>query len=91
VPYLVLSWQAGGVTVSPEDRRRFERQVAALREHEVSVDAQVTGEQRAAVIAAANDWRRDHGLPVLVNDEDEHPELALHRRAAALGLLDRSG
>jgi hypothetical protein len=69
------------VAVSPEDRRRFERQVAALRDGETEDEG--TPASRAAAIEDADRWRAEHGIPPL------DTEAELHRRARDLGLLRR--
>jgi hypothetical protein len=66
--------------VSAEDRRRFERQVAALPTAESDDEGSL--EWRHAVIESANEWRAAHGIPPLQTEGE------LHRRARALGLLD---
>ena len=80
-----LAW--ADVTVSAEDRRRFERQVAALREEEN--DDEGTPEWRASVIAWANRERAKRGDPPLKEWWEDKGELELHKRARALGLLGR--
>ena len=67
------------MVVSSEDRRRWERQVAALRE--ADNDDEGSLEWRADVHEWADARRREAGL----DDLDTEPEL--HRRARALGLL----
>jgi len=67
------------MAVSAEHRRRFDLQVAALREEEN--DDEGTPEWRAMVIDRMNEARRRRGIPPL----ETEPEL--HRRARDLGLL----
>lgn len=66
--------------VSADDRRRFERQAAALRTAECDDEGSL--DWRHAVIESANRWRAVHGLAPLQTEGE------LHRRARALGLLD---
>jgi hypothetical protein len=63
------------VTISPEERAKFERQVESLREID---DA---GELSLAQVRAELDETQD---------DDSPPELELHRRAIALGMVRRS-
>ncbi len=67
------------MAVSAQDRRRWERQVAALSE--ADHDDEGSLEWRAQVHAWADERRVELGL----DDLDTEPEL--HRRARALGLL----
>jgi len=76
------------MAVSPEDRARWDRQVAALREAET--ESRGSPEWRAEVFRAANAWRATHGIPPLLDEFDNIPEAELHRRAEHLGLLRRS-
>ena len=78
------------MAVSAEHRRKFEQQVAVLREYEEPDDAQVTGSQRAQIVAAVNERGRGAGQADLVNDEDEFPELGFHRLAVARGMVTRN-
>lgn len=67
--------------VSPEDRRRFRRQAAALAAAET--DEPGNEAQRQEAIAAANADRRRAGLDELKT------EVEFHRKAAELGLIRR--
>ncbi|MEQ1699805.1 MAG: hypothetical protein ABMA25_06835 [Ilumatobacteraceae bacterium] len=67
------------MAVSAQDRRRWERQVAALEDAENDDEGSL--EWRAAVHEWADTRRSALGL----DDLDTEPEL--HRRARALGLL----
>ncbi|HLN17662.1 MAG TPA: hypothetical protein VK277_13040 [Acidimicrobiales bacterium] len=51
---------------SDEDRARLAQMAAALKL--VETDEPASGAQLAKAIARANDWRRRHGLPDLVDD-----------------------
>lgn len=51
------------MVVSPEHRRIFERQVAALRQEES--DDEGTPEFRAMMVRSASEWRRAHGIAAL--------------------------
>lgn len=64
--------------VSAEDRRRFERQVAALRK--IENDDEGTPEWRAGVVEYVDGERAKRGTPPL-KTEDE-----FHHRARELGL-----
>lgn len=64
--------------VTDEDRRRFERQVAALRQIENDDDG--SPEWRTAVVEHADDERAKRGAPRLKTEGE------LHRRARDLGL-----
>jgi uncharacterized protein YkwD len=75
------------MVVSPEERRKWERQVAALKEAET--DDEGTPEWQAAMIAQANKWRAEHGIPPLKEWWETKTEQKLHERARALGLLGR--
>jgi hypothetical protein len=69
------------VVVSAEDRRKWDRQVAALIE--MDNDDEGSLEWRAAAIEAVNRRRVSNGRAELVTEGE------LHRRARALGLLGR--
>jgi hypothetical protein len=75
------------VAIDPRERQRWERQVAALASIDEPAGGQVTGEARRRYIAQLNETRVAAGRPPVVNDEDEFPELGLHRRACSLGLV----
>lgn len=64
--------------VGVEDRRRFERQVAALRT--IENDDEGTPEWRAAVVEYVDAERAKRGVPPLKTEAE------LHRRARELGL-----
>jgi len=68
------------VPVSPEDRAKWERQVAALREEES--DDEGTPQERWAYIQWANAERVRRGLPELETEGE------VHWIARTLGLLD---
>jgi len=68
-------------TVSPDDRRRMNRQAAALRDLEISEDGDE--EQRAAAIDEANADRRRHGLDELKTEGE------FHRKAIERGVVSR--
>lgn len=71
--------------VSAEDRRRWERQVAGLREMEN--DDEGTPEWRAEVEDSANRWRASRNIPPLREWWEEQTEPEFYIRARALGLL----
>lgn len=58
------------------------------RLREAETDEEPSEDARRARIAAANEWRAEHAIPPL-RDDDETPELELFRRARALGLRQR--
>jgi hypothetical protein len=68
-------------TASPDDRRRMNRQAAALRDLEISEAGD--DEQRAAAIDEANDDRRRLGLDELKTETE------FHRKAVQRGLVRR--
>lgn len=75
--------------VSDEDRRRFEAQARSLRE--IETDEELSPDQAALVIAAANEDRARAGRPSLRVDRDaELPEEGFYRRARALGFMRNS-
>jgi len=65
--------------VSAEDRRRWDRQVAALRTGDNDDEGSLAW--RAEMIDSINERRRQHG------HEEMATEGEMHRRARALGLL----
>jgi hypothetical protein len=69
------------MVVSAEDRRKWDRQVAALIE--MDNDDEGSLEWRAAAIEAINRRRISNGRAELATEGE------LHRRARALGLLGR--
>ncbi|MGI9031322.1 MAG: hypothetical protein ACR2HP_15270 [Ilumatobacteraceae bacterium] len=71
--------------VSPEDRRRFERQAAALKEAET--DDEGTPEWRAMMIASINERRRKRGFAPLKDWWENKGELEFREHARARGLL----
>ena len=73
--------QTGAVTVSADDRRRFERQAAGL--HPGEIDDEGSPESRARLIEEADRWRVEHGIPPL------DTKIELHRRARDLGRIRR--
>lgn len=75
------------MTVSAEDRHRWQRQVAGLRRMENYDEG--TPEWREAVEGAANQWRVDHGIPPLKEWWEDETEPEFYERARALGLLRR--
>jgi hypothetical protein len=75
------------MTVSAEDRRRWEQQVAGLREMEN--DDEGTPEWRKAVEEASNGWRAEHGIPPLKEWWEDKTEPDFYERARTLGLLRR--
>lgn len=78
------------MAISPEDRAKWDRQVAALRERET--EKRSSPEVRAARIEEANKWRAAHGIaPLKERPEEIPPEVELHERAKRLGLLTRRG
>jgi len=77
------------MAVSPEDRAKWDRQVAALREIETESPSRPA--VRAARIADANRWRESHGIPPLADEAEEYPpEMEFFERARRLGLLKKS-
>ena len=78
---------SGGVAVSAGDRRRWERQVAGLRE--IENDDEGTPEWRQAVEEGANEWRAQHRIPPLKEWWEEHTEPEFYVLARSLGLLRR--
>ncbi|MGA0878346.1 MAG: hypothetical protein ACO3SP_04445 [Ilumatobacteraceae bacterium] len=68
-------------TVSPDDRRRMNRQAAALRALETSEAGD--DEQRVAAIVEANEDRRRHGLDELKTEGE------FHRKAVERGFIRR--
>lgn len=75
------------MTVSAEDRHRWQLQVSGLREMEN--DDEGTPEWRNSVEQQANRWRADHGVPPLKHWWEDHTEPKFYERARALGLLGR--
>lgn len=65
--------------MSAEDRRRWDRQVAALRT--VENDDEGSLAWRADMIDSVNERRRRHGRDEMATEGE------MHRRARALGLL----
>lgn len=78
---------SGDLAVSARDRRKWERQVAGLRE--IENDDEGTPEGRKAVDDAANDWRAQHRIPPLEEWWEEHTEPEFYVLARSLGLLCR--
>ena len=83
-----MSQSAGhtGVMVSKEDKRRMARLAADLAtiENNESID----GEALRTLIQWANERRRKAGIPLLeTRNEDDIPEVGLHERARALGMV----
>ncbi len=72
------------MAMTPEQRQRWDLQVAALRSEE-SFD-RGTEEQRKAMLDAANRWRHEHGIAPLKDEFEDADELGFHERALALGL-----
>jgi hypothetical protein len=68
-------------TVSPDDRRRMNRQAAALRDLEISDIGD--DDLRAAAIDEANADRRRRGLDELKTETE------FHRKAVERGLIRR--
>jgi hypothetical protein len=77
------------MTVSPEDRAKWDLQVAALRE--IETEARSSPEVRAERIAEANTWRAARGIPPLKDEFEDPPEMEFFRRAKRLGLLNKRG
>lgn len=77
------------MAVSKRDREIFAKQVEFLRQHELPVGQEPTGEYRRSVLEWINKIRRADGSPEFVNDEDEVPELGFHRVAVARGMVTR--
>ena len=75
------------MTASSEDRRKWERQVAGLREMENADEG--SPEWRRSVEEAANSWRAQHGIPPLKEWWEDETEPEFYERARALGLLRR--
>jgi hypothetical protein len=71
--------------ISPEDRAKWDRQVAGLRE--AQTEQRPSPERLAQIIADANRWRAAHGIPPLRGEFDDIPEEAFYERARRLGLL----
>lgn len=78
------------MAVSKRDREIMARQAAALKEIELPVEMEPTGEQRRQLFAEINKQRRAVGMPELKNDEDEIPEIGFHRIAVARGMVKSS-
>lgn len=77
----------GKYTVTEEDRRRM--RVLARDLEQAEVDTLVEGEDLRRLVASANAWRAERGIPPLDvgSDEDDPPELELYRRGEALGMV----
>ena len=75
------------MTVSAEDRQRWQRQVSGLRE--VENDDEGTPQWRQSVEQAADQWRVDHGIARLKEWWEDHTEPEFYERARTLGLLGR--
>lgn len=75
------------MSVSADDRQKWQRQVLGLREAEN--DDEGTPEWRRSVEEAADRWRVDHGIPRLREWWEDHTESEFYERARALGLLGR--
>lgn len=75
------------MAVSAEDHRRWERQVAGLREMEN--DDEGTPEWRRSVFENANRWRADHGIDPLGEWWEDKTEPEFYELARARGLLTR--
>lgn len=73
------------VRVSDRDRAAFDRQVAALEAFEN--DDEGAPEWRANVRRGIDARRTEQGIEPLAEWWESKPELELHRRARALGLL----
>lgn len=73
------------MAISAEDRKKWDRQVAGLREAET--EQRPSPERRRVIIAEANLWRAAHGIPPLRGEFDDIPEEGLYERARRLGLL----
>lgn len=75
------------MTVSPEDRAKWERQVEGLKLMEN--DDEGTAEWREEMFQAENRRRAKLGIaPMKHWWEEDPPEAEFYRRARALGLLD---
>lgn len=73
------------MTISKEERERFERQARSLRE--IETDSPGTPEQRQRMLELVNYLRVGDGFePLTEEDEEEFPELGFFRRAQALGI-----
>jgi hypothetical protein len=77
------------MAISPEDRAKWDRQVAALREAET--EEQPSQEILEERVAEANRWREAHGIPPLKDEFEDPPEMEFFRRAKRLGFLGRRG
>lgn len=77
------------MAVSPEDRAKWDRQVAALREAET--EERPSEEVRQARIAEANRGRAEQGITPLRDEYEDPPEMEFFRRAKRLGLLLKRG
>lgn len=75
------------MAVSERDKRIMAKQAAALNDIELPEDAEITGEARTRRFNAVNAERRKLGLPPLINDEDEIPEIGFHRIAVTRGMV----
>ena len=79
------------VTSSDKERRAWLARMAAAFK-DVETDAAPSPDELEVSIAAANRWRRAHGIPELEDDDATEPsELELFRRARALGLGEHRG
>lgn len=75
------------MAISPEHRRIWEPQVAALKEAET--DDEATPELQEAMIAEANRWRAEHGIAPLKQWWEDKGEVQFSERARTLGLLGK--
>lgn len=67
----------------PDARALKQRYEESAWLFEIPEDVEPFGEERATRFAEINVQRSAHGLPPLVNDEDENPELTEIRRKRA--------
>lgn len=77
------------MAISPEDRAKWDRQVAALREAET--EERPSDAVRRARIAEVNRGRAEQGIEPLRDEFDDPPEMEFYRRAKRLGLLSKRG
>jgi hypothetical protein len=78
-----------GLVGSDAERHHFRRLEPAFRDAETDEEPSPAGRRRR--IADANRRRAERGIPPLRDDPEDPPELALYRRARALGRRRRRG
>lgn len=76
--------------MTEEDKRRMRRLSEDLKE--IETDTLVEGESLRQLIRWTNEKRAEMGIPPLeTRDIDDIPELGLHERARALGMVEPGG